>query len=96
MKTPPPHNFTVYFGNAYYAATPEFVNFVITDQRAIDLLNWSNDTWSPDEHFWVTLQRSLYAPEGYLDATRDENIRFMKRRDVKRHPGCQGKYVREL
>ncbi len=96
VKTLPPHNFTVYFGNAYYAATREFVNFVINDQRAIDLLNWSNDTWSPDEHFWVTLQRSAYAPGGYPVGTWDSKIRFMKWGGNKKHPDCQGKYVRDL
>ncbi|XP_007950365.1 N-acetyllactosaminide beta-1,6-N-acetylglucosaminyl-transferase-like [Orycteropus afer afer] len=57
LKTPPPHNMTVYFGTAYVALTREFVNFVLQDQHALDLLSWSKDTYSPDEHFWVTLNR---------------------------------------
>ena len=56
-KMPPPHNLTIYFGSAYVALTREFVNFVLRDQRALDLLEWSRDTYSPDEHFWVTLNR---------------------------------------
>ncbi|XP_037700676.1 N-acetyllactosaminide beta-1,6-N-acetylglucosaminyl-transferase-like [Choloepus didactylus] len=56
-KTPPPHNITIYFGTAYVALTREFANFVLQDQRALDLLSWSKDTYSPDEHFWVTLNR---------------------------------------
>ncbi|XP_031802800.1 N-acetyllactosaminide beta-1,6-N-acetylglucosaminyl-transferase-like [Sarcophilus harrisii] len=56
-KTPPPHSLTIYFGSAYVSLTREFVNFVLQDQRAIDLLEWSKDTYSPDEHFWVTLNR---------------------------------------
>ncbi|XP_010621376.2 N-acetyllactosaminide beta-1,6-N-acetylglucosaminyl-transferase-like [Fukomys damarensis] len=56
-KAPPPHNMTIYFGSAYVALTKEFVHFVLEDQRAIDLLKWSRDTYSPDEHFWVTLNR---------------------------------------
>ncbi|XP_006864191.1 PREDICTED: N-acetyllactosaminide beta-1,6-N-acetylglucosaminyl-transferase, isoform A-like [Chrysochloris asiatica] len=56
-KMPPPYNLTIYFGTAYVALTREFVNFVLQDQRAIDLLEWSKDTYSPDEHFWVTLNR---------------------------------------
>nr|XP_025035108.1 N-acetyllactosaminide beta-1,6-N-acetylglucosaminyl-transferase-like [Pelodiscus sinensis] len=54
-KTPPPHNLTIYFGSAYIAVTREFTEFVLRDQRAIDLFAWSKDTYSPDEHFWVTL-----------------------------------------
>ncbi|KAB0354630.1 hypothetical protein FD755_022089 [Muntiacus reevesi] len=57
LKTSPPHQLTIYFGTAYVALTREFVKFVFQDQRAIDLLQWSKDTYSPDEHFWVTLNR---------------------------------------
>lgn len=56
-KAPPPHNLTIYFGSAYIAVTRPFVKFVLQDRRAIDLLAWSQDTYSPDEHFWVTLNR---------------------------------------
>lgn len=56
-KAAPPHNLTVYFGSAYVAVTRPFVEFVLRDRRAIDLLAWSEDTYSPDEHFWVTLNR---------------------------------------
>ncbi|XP_072459899.1 N-acetyllactosaminide beta-1,6-N-acetylglucosaminyl-transferase-like [Notamacropus eugenii] len=56
-KTLPPHDLTIYFGSAYVALTREFANFVLQDPWAIDLLEWSKDTYSPDEHFWVTLNR---------------------------------------
>lgn len=55
QKDPPPHNLQVYFGTAYYALTRAFVDFVLTSQIAHDLLEWSKDTFSPDEHYWVTL-----------------------------------------
>jgi N-acetyllactosaminide beta-1,6-N-acetylglucosaminyltransferase len=57
LKTTPPHQLTIYFGTAYVALTRDFVNFVLNDKRALDLLQWSKDTYSPDEHFWVTLNR---------------------------------------
>ncbi|KAL6070777.1 hypothetical protein STEG23_029323, partial [Scotinomys teguina] len=57
LKTPPPHQLTIYFGTAYVALTRDFVRFIMNDERAIDLLEWSKDTYSPDEHFWVTLNR---------------------------------------
>lgn len=56
-KAPPPHDLTIYFGTAYIAVTRGFVDFVLKDSRAVDLLEWSKDTFSPDEHFWVTLNR---------------------------------------
>ncbi len=54
-KGPPPHNLTMYFGTAYYSLTRPFVEFVLKDKVANDLLEWSRDTFSPDEHYWVTL-----------------------------------------
>lgn len=55
VKSEPPHNLTIYFGTAYYVLTRKFVEFTLTDERAKDLLEWSRDTYSPDEHYWVTL-----------------------------------------
>ncbi|XP_072267819.1 N-acetyllactosaminide beta-1,6-N-acetylglucosaminyl-transferase-like isoform X2 [Pyxicephalus adspersus] len=57
LKPPPPNNITIYFGTAYVALTREFTEFILEDQRAKDLLTWSKDTYSPDEHYWVTLNR---------------------------------------
>jgi len=54
-KNPPPQHMQIYFGTAYYALTRSFVNFVLENQGARDLLEWSKDTFSPDEHYWVTL-----------------------------------------
>ncbi|NXN76070.1 GNT2A transferase, partial [Himantopus himantopus] len=56
-RAPPPHNVTTYFGSAYVAVTQPFGEFVLQEQCAIDLLAWSEDTYSPDEYFWVTLNR---------------------------------------
>uniref|UniRef100_A0A8C0W379 N-acetyllactosaminide beta-1,6-N-acetylglucosaminyl-transferase n=1 Tax=Castor canadensis TaxID=51338 RepID=A0A8C0W379_CASCN len=56
-KNPSPHSLTIYFGSAYVALTKEFANFVLENQRARDLLEWSKDTCSPDKHFWVTLNQ---------------------------------------
>ncbi|XP_027630665.1 N-acetyllactosaminide beta-1,6-N-acetylglucosaminyl-transferase isoform X1 [Tupaia chinensis] len=57
LKPPPPHNLTIYFGSAYVALSRPFAAFLLRDPRAVDLLRWSKDTFSPDEHFWVTLNR---------------------------------------
>ncbi|XP_071495774.1 N-acetyllactosaminide beta-1,6-N-acetylglucosaminyl-transferase-like [Diadema antillarum] len=95
-KSPPPYNLTIHFGNAYYAAARPFVDYVINNAVAIDLLEWSTDTFSPDEHYWGTLNRAPGVPGGYAHPTWDSNVRFMKWGDIKRHPPCQGKYVRAL
>lgn len=54
-KSPPPHDMQIYFGTAYYVLTRGFVEFVQKSPMAYDLLEWSKDTFSPDEHYWVTL-----------------------------------------
>ncbi|XP_074127473.1 N-acetyllactosaminide beta-1,6-N-acetylglucosaminyl-transferase-like isoform X2 [Sminthopsis crassicaudata] len=96
-KTPPPHNLTIYFGSAYVSLTREFVNFVLQDQRAIDLLEWSKDTYSPDEHFWVTLNRIPGVPGSMPNASWEGNLRAVKWHDMEsEHGGCHGHYVREI
>ena len=54
-KPPPPHNMTVGKGSAYGAFSRRFVEFALNDERAQDLLKWTEDTYSPDETFWATL-----------------------------------------
>ncbi|XP_061487186.1 beta-1,3-galactosyl-O-glycosyl-glycoprotein beta-1,6-N-acetylglucosaminyltransferase 7-like isoform X1 [Rhineura floridana] len=98
VKSEPPHNLTIYFGSAYYVLTREFVEFTLTDIRAKDLLEWSRDTYSPDEHYWVTLNRLPDAPGATPDAQWEGNIRAIKWRDQEgiAHNGCQGHYVRDI
>ncbi|XP_071966786.1 beta-1,3-galactosyl-O-glycosyl-glycoprotein beta-1,6-N-acetylglucosaminyltransferase 7-like [Engystomops pustulosus] len=97
-KSSTPHNITLYFGTAYYALTKDFVEFVLTDQRAKDLLEWSKDTYSPDEHYWVTLNRIKDVPGSTPDAGWEGNIRAVKWRDQEgiSHSGCSGHYVRDI
>ncbi|XP_039087783.1 N-acetyllactosaminide beta-1,6-N-acetylglucosaminyl-transferase isoform X3 [Hyaena hyaena] len=89
LKTSPPHQLTIYFGTAYVALTREFVNFVFHDKRAIDLLHWSKDTYSPDEHFWVTLNRIPGVPGSMPNASWTGNLRAIKWIDMEdKHGGC--------
>ncbi|KFQ38474.1 N-acetyllactosaminide beta-1,6-N-acetylglucosaminyl-transferase, isoform C, partial [Mesitornis unicolor] len=96
-KDPPPHNLTVYFGSAYVALTRPFVEFVLQDQRAIDLLAWSEDTYSPDEHFWVTLNRIPGVPGSMPNASWEGDLKAVKWIDMEEsHGGCHGHYVRGI
>ena len=95
-KMSPPHNLSVYNGNAYFAATRQFVEFALNDQRAHDLLEWTKDTYSPDENFWATLQRVPGAPGGFPVslATPGHKFRFVKW-ETGPKPACGfGKVVR--
>ncbi|NXL10905.1 GNT2A transferase, partial [Mesembrinibis cayennensis] len=96
-KAPPPHNITIYFGSAYVAVTRPFVEFVLRDQRAIDLLAWSEDTYSPDEHFWVTLNRIPGVPGSMPNASWEGDLKAVKWIDMEEsHGGCHGHYVRGI
>lgn len=57
FRDDPPHNLTIYFGSASYVLTRKFVEFVLTDTRAKDMLRWSQDIHGPERHYWVTLNR---------------------------------------
>ncbi|XP_010733033.2 beta-1,3-galactosyl-O-glycosyl-glycoprotein beta-1,6-N-acetylglucosaminyltransferase 7 [Larimichthys crocea] len=97
-KGPPPHNLQVYFGTAYYALTRAFVDFVLKSPIAHDLLEWSKDTFSPDEHYWVTLNHIKEAPGSHIDGGWAGDIRAIKWRDQEGrvHDGCKGHYIRDI
>ncbi|KAM8967367.1 N-acetyllactosaminide beta-1,6-N-acetylglucosaminyl-transferase-like [Pelodytes ibericus] len=96
LKPPPPHKINIYFGSAYVALTREFTQYILKDQRAIDLLQWSKDTYSPDEHYWVTLNRIADFPGSMPDAEWEGDLRAIKWSDDSTHDGCQGHYVRNV
>ena len=59
---PPPHNIEIVRGSAYGVFSRRFVEFVVTDEKAKDLLEWSRSTFSPDEHYWSTLHHTYVNP----------------------------------
>ena len=47
----------------------KMIEYVIHDKRSRDFLDWSRDTFTPDEHFWASLNslkfnRHLLTPGG--------------------------------
>ncbi|WAR01638.1 GCNT1-like protein [Mya arenaria] len=70
QKEPPPHNLKITKGNAYNIFSRAFVEWFLSNPIARDLLAWSMDTLTPDEHFWATLNNlysnpHLKTPGGY-------------------------------
>lgn len=66
----PPDSLDIVKGSAYGIFSRAFVDFAIHDQRAINLLNWSRKTLTPDEHYWATLHHTysnphLHTPGGF-------------------------------
>lgn len=60
VKEDTPHGLIITKGNAYNIFSRPFVEFVLIDKKARDLLAWSADTHTPDEHYWATLN-NLYS-----------------------------------
>ena len=63
-KEEPPSGLTITKGNAYNVFSRAFVDFAVEDSDAKELLDWSADTLTPDEHYWATLN-NLYS-NGFL------------------------------
>nr|XP_004662491.2 beta-1,3-galactosyl-O-glycosyl-glycoprotein beta-1,6-N-acetylglucosaminyltransferase 3 [Jaculus jaculus]XP_045016879.1 beta-1,3-galactosyl-O-glycosyl-glycoprotein beta-1,6-N-acetylglucosaminyltransferase 3 [Jaculus jaculus] len=61
-KTPPPHNVTMFTGNAYIVASRDFIQHSLNHPKSQQLIEWAKDTYSPDEHLWATLQRASWMP----------------------------------
>ncbi|KAM3599764.1 uncharacterized protein V6R79_011040 [Siganus canaliculatus] len=102
-KTPPPHGIEVFSGNAYFVLSREFVEHV--DQSAVvrDFLAWSEDAYSPDEHFWATLVRLDGVPGQVARSQPDITDLMSRTRLVKWHylegslyPACSGTHVRSV
>ncbi|NXH33566.1 GCNT3 acetylglucosaminyltransferase, partial [Myiagra hebetior] len=61
-KLPPPHSYPMFTGNAYIVVTRDFVQYIFENPTAQKFLEWSKDTYSPDEHVWATLNRMPGVP----------------------------------
>lgn len=87
-KSPPPGHLEIVKGSAYGAFSRGFVEFILKDPLAREFLNWSRDTFSPDEHYWATLNYNphLNAPGGHRDGsnTMDSTIRQLGRISLSR------------
>ena len=55
VKDPAPHNYTIVKGITYCSFSRRFVEHVLFDKYAQNLLHWSKDTYSPDEWYWATV-----------------------------------------
>jgi len=63
----PPHNIIPIKGAVHVTLSRGFVDFVINDQRAKDFLEWTKNTYIPDETFFSTMNHNhqLGAPGAY-------------------------------
>lgn len=103
LKTPPPHGMEMFSGNAYFVLSRDFVVHVDSSVVVKDFLAWSEDTYSPDEHFWATLVRLPGVPGEVPRSQPDITDLMSKTRLVKWHyleenlyPPCSGQHVRSV
>lgn len=64
QKTSPPIDMTLFGGSAYIVATRDFIEWALRNQTVQEIINWTRDTYSPDEMLWGTLTRIAGSP-GY-------------------------------
>ncbi|XP_033636772.1 beta-1,3-galactosyl-O-glycosyl-glycoprotein beta-1,6-N-acetylglucosaminyltransferase-like [Asterias rubens] len=93
-KPSAPHNIHLRTGIAYYIATRAFVHYVLTNQTAIDFLEWTNGTYSPDETYWASLQQVAGTPGGRYQPPGGSVIRFIRWYGKSPYPRCRGKMIR--
>ncbi|CAF0812376.1 unnamed protein product [Brachionus calyciflorus] len=72
LKAPIPHNYTIVKGLAYCSFSRKFIEYVLSNTYARNLLKWSEDTYSPDEWYWATLNYNTQfnPPGGFKDPKR--------------------------
>ncbi|XP_006006674.1 beta-1,3-galactosyl-O-glycosyl-glycoprotein beta-1,6-N-acetylglucosaminyltransferase 4 [Latimeria chalumnae] len=102
-KTPPPHKIEMFVGSAYFTLTHEFTQYILENPVAKDFLAWSEDTYSPDEHFWASMVRVPGVPGGIPQSAPDVTDLQSKTRLVKwsylaeeLYPPCTGTYQRSV
>lgn len=100
-KDPPPHDIKMYSGNAYFVLSREFIEHLNSSPVVKDFLAWSEDTYSPDEHFWATLVRLPgvpgEVPRSHPDITDlMSKTRLVKWKYLEKHfyPPCTGSHMR--
>ncbi|KAG8598580.1 hypothetical protein GDO81_002664 [Engystomops pustulosus] len=102
-KSPPPEGIEMYVGSAYFVLSRPFIQYVFDSPLAKQFLQWCEDTFSPDEHFWATLNRVPGAPGGLSRSEgevtdMDSKTRLVKwmYMDESQYPPCTGTYVRSV
>lgn len=102
-KVAPPHGIEMFTGSAYFVLSRDFVDFVSSSAMVRDFLSWSEDTYSPDEHFWATLVRMPGVPGEVPRSHPDISDLMSKTRLVKWeyleahvYPPCTGAHVRSV
>ncbi|CAJ1070112.1 beta-1%2C3-galactosyl-O-glycosyl-glycoprotein beta-1,6-N-acetylglucosaminyltransferase 4-like [Xyrichtys novacula] len=103
LKSPPPHGIEIFTGSAYFVLSRDFIVYMNSSPVVKDFLDWSEDTYSPDEHFWATLVRMPGVPGEVPRSHPDITDLMSKTRLVKweylegeMYPLCTGTHKRSV
>lgn len=69
VKAQPPLKTPLFSGSAYFVVTREYVGYVLENKNIQKFMEWAQDTYSPDEFLWATIQRIPEVP-GSLPSSR--------------------------
>jgi len=88
-------------GSAYIIASRAYIHSALTDPRVRELTEWAEDTYSPDEVLWATIQRMPDIPGSTPpDRSQDaSNMEAMARLVMWRGAGsseCHGYFLRHV
>ncbi|KAG8455264.1 hypothetical protein GDO86_001459 [Hymenochirus boettgeri] len=108
-KSNPPILTPMFSGSAYFVVSRAFVSYILENENIRLFLEWSKDTYSPDEFLWATLQRIPGVPGSappnskYDISDMNALARFVKwnylEGDVNKgnpYPPCSGIHIRSI
>lgn len=92
------YNITLRKGSAYGMFRREFIEFLHEDNIAQTFLRWLNDSRSPEETIWATLNGLPWAPGGYPMETSHKSRTFLSRATIWQWdpPRCEGRFTRSV
>lgn len=109
VKVPPPLPIPLFSGSAYFVVRREYVGYVLENENIQKFMEWAQDTYSPDEYLWATIQRIAEVPGSvslspkYDLSDMQAIARFVKWQyfegDVSKgapYPPCHGVHVRSV
>ncbi|KAM5182602.1 beta-1,3-galactosyl-O-glycosyl-glycoprotein beta-1,6-N-acetylglucosaminyltransferase isoform 1-T2 [Callospermophilus lateralis] len=109
VKVHPPLKTPLFSGSAYFVVSREYVRYVLENENIQKFMEWAQDTYSPDEYLWATIQRipevpgSLSLSHKYDLSDMQSVARFVKWQyfegDIAQgapYPPCNGVHVRSV
>ena len=97
-KSVMPYNINISKGSAYGLFTRNFVDFLLHDRIAKEIIQYFNDTFAPEENVWAILNTLPWAPGGYSMEVRHMLGTFISRAMIWSgdSPRCHGNFVRSV